>query len=147
MLKQLQLLNMHLSKLCHCYRQEYQVQLEYVPPIKEMEKALASRFIMTMASSPPDQPSIKTFFYAQHVSCVCVCVCVCVCISVCLVYIHLMITMLQVSTLHIFLMEVNLTMASATLSFILKCENPIQAPNFIKHFLQTLVSNRWLSKH
>ena len=45
-----------------------QLQLEYVPPPKELEKALASRFIMTMAASSPDQPVIKLFLYAQHVS-------------------------------------------------------------------------------
>ena len=54
---------------------------------------------------------------------------------------------LQVSTLHIFLMEVTITVATATLAFILKCENPGQARAFIKHFLETLVGNRWLSQH
>ena len=47
---------------------EMQVHLDYVPPPKELEKALAARFIMTMASSPPDKSTIKMFFYGQHVS-------------------------------------------------------------------------------
>ena len=45
-----------------------QVHLVYVPPPKELEKALAARFIMTMASSPPDKSTIKMFFYGQNVS-------------------------------------------------------------------------------
>ena len=49
-------------------RREGEVKLDYMPPPREMEKALAARFIMTMASSPPDQQVIKMFFYAQHVS-------------------------------------------------------------------------------
>jgi len=44
-------------------------------------------------------------------------------------------------------MEVTITVATATLAFILKCENPGQAQAFIKHFLETLVGNRWLSQH
>ena len=47
---------------------EMQVHLAYVPPPKELEKALAARFIMTMASSPPDKSTIKMFFYGQNVS-------------------------------------------------------------------------------
>lgn len=49
-------------------RREGQVRLDYMPPPKELEKALAAKFIMTMASSPPDQQVIKMFLYAQHVS-------------------------------------------------------------------------------
>jgi len=39
-----------------------------VPPPKELEKALATRFILTMASSPSDKSTIKFFLYAQNVS-------------------------------------------------------------------------------
>ena len=62
------------------FRREGQVKLEYMPPPKELERALSVRFIMTMASSPPNKQHVKIFFYAQHVRSVCVCVCVCVCI-------------------------------------------------------------------
>eukprot|EP00731_Ephydatia_muelleri_P035458 Em0126g1a len=33
-----------------------------------IEKALASRFVFTLASSPPDQPMLKSFVYSQNVS-------------------------------------------------------------------------------
>ena len=47
--------------------EELQVHLSHVPSVEELKKTLASRFIMTMATSPPDQPVVKMFFYAQHV--------------------------------------------------------------------------------
>ena len=50
-----------------CIRRVGQVKLHYMPPTRELEKALAARFIMTMASSPPDQNVIRMFLYAQHV--------------------------------------------------------------------------------
>ena len=49
-------------------RREGRVKLEYMPPPKEVERALGARFIMTMASSPPNKQNIKMFLYAQHVS-------------------------------------------------------------------------------
>ena len=36
-------------------------------------------------------------------------------------------------------MEVTIAVANAMLSFVLKCENPKQAPSFLKHFFKTLV--------
>ena len=57
----------------HVHRLDHQVRLGYVPPPKELEKALATRFIRTMASSAPDQPVIKFFLYAQHVSLLIIC--------------------------------------------------------------------------
>lgn len=96
---------------------EMQLQLQYVPPLKELERALASRFVMTMATSAPDQPVVKLFFYAQNVS-----------------------------TLHLFLVEANITIAEAKMTFSLKCEKPGQASAFIQHFLQTLMANNWLSQ-
>lgn len=59
-------LNVLVSLTLPC-SQEIQVELDYVPPPKELERALASRFVMTMASSPPNQPAIRFFFYARHV--------------------------------------------------------------------------------
>jgi hypothetical protein len=38
-----------------------EVRLDYMPPTRELEKALAARFIMTMASTPLDQQVIKMF--------------------------------------------------------------------------------------
>ena len=45
------------------------------------------------------------------------------------------------STLHLFLVEVNLAVANSMLSFILKCENPKLAPYFMQHFFGALVSD------
>ena len=54
--------------LCWVYHsQEVKVKLNSVPPPKALEKALAARFIMTMASSSPDQPDLQFFFFAKHV--------------------------------------------------------------------------------
>jgi len=53
---------------------------------------------------------------------------------------------LQVSTLHYFLMEVNLTMANSALSFTLKCEKQSQTEPFVKHFLQALVAKNIIYK-
>ena len=55
-------------------------------------------------------------------------------------------TLTQVSTFDLFLMEVNVTMNPPSLKFNLKCDKLSQAPDFIKHFLQTLVANDWLSR-
>ena len=49
------------------HSQEVKVRLNSLPPPKALEKALAARFILTMASSSPDQPDIHFFFFAQHV--------------------------------------------------------------------------------
>lgn len=60
-----------LHKLTNCdwfSSQEVKVRLRCVPPPKALEKALAARFIMTMASSSPDQPNLQFFFFAKHVS-------------------------------------------------------------------------------
>ena len=53
------------SALCS---HDVQVQLESVPHPRDMETALASRFVFTLASSPPDQPMLKSFLYSQNVS-------------------------------------------------------------------------------
>jgi AP-4 complex subunit beta-1 len=96
--------------------QEVRVQLNSLPPPKALEKALAARFIMTMASSSPDQPDIHFFFFAKHVS-----------------------------TMHMFLVQVIITGATLTMSVELKCEKKEQAQPFIKHYLQTLVQHNWLT--
>lgn len=44
------------------------MKLNYMPPPQEFKKILSARFILTMASSPPEQQKIKMFLYAQHVS-------------------------------------------------------------------------------
>ena len=54
---------------------------------------------------------------------------------------------LQVSTLHYFLMEVNVSLLDLNLSLTLKCEKKQQANTFIKHFLQTLITKNVLSRH
>ncbi|KAL5477915.1 hypothetical protein EMCRGX_G024771 [Ephydatia muelleri] len=59
---------------------------------KDMEKALASQFVFTLASSPPDQPMLKSFVYSQNVS-----------------------------TLHWFLAEMTIISASRELTLNLKC--------------------------
>lgn len=46
---------------------------------------------------------------------------------------------MQVSTLDIFLVEVNLAAANSMLSFVLKCENAKLAPPFMQHFFGALV--------
>ena len=38
-----------------------------------------------------------------------------------------------------FLVEVTLAVANSMLSFVLKCENPKLAPNFMQHFFGALV--------
>ena len=47
--------------------QEVKVRLRSIPPPKALEKALAARFIKTMASSSQDQPDLQFFFFAKHV--------------------------------------------------------------------------------
>jgi AP-4 complex subunit beta-1 len=96
--------------------QEVKVRLSSVPPPKALEKALAARFIMTMASSSPDQPDLTFFFFAKHVS-----------------------------TMHMFLVQVVITGATLMMFVELKCEKQEQAQPFIKHYLQTLVQHHWLT--
>ena len=52
----------------------------------------------------------------------------------------------KVSTLHLFLLEVNVALMELTLSFTLKCEKKTQAEPFVKHFLQTLILKNMLTK-
>ena len=52
---------------------------------------------------------------------------------------------LQVSTMHMFLVQVIITGATLTMSVELKCEKKEQAQPFIKHYLQTLVQHNWLT--
>lgn len=47
--------------------EELHVHLDQVPSAKKLTKNLASRFIVVIASSDPDLPVIKFYFYAQHV--------------------------------------------------------------------------------
>lgn len=47
--------------------EELHVHLDQVPSAKKLTKNLASRYIVAIASSDPDQPIIKFYFYAQHV--------------------------------------------------------------------------------
>lgn len=54
---------------------------------------------------------------------------------------------MQVSTLHLFLMEVKVSLSDLTLSFTLKCEKQSQVAAFVKHFLQTLVAKDVLFRH
>jgi hypothetical protein len=96
--------------------QEVKVRLRSMPPPKALEKALAARFIMTMASSSQDQPDLQFFFFAKHVS-----------------------------TMHLFLVQVIIAGATLVMSVELKCEKKEQAQSFIKHYLQTLVMHHWLA--
>ena len=102
---------------------------------------------MTMASSSHTEPVIKYFFYGQNVSTH----------TRTLPHTHTAShlharahththTHTQVSTFDLFLMEVNVAMNPPSLKFNLKCDKLSQAPDFIKHFLQTLVANDWLSR-
>ncbi|XP_064391971.1 uncharacterized protein LOC135339670 [Halichondria panicea] len=97
---------------------EHELTLDQVPHPKDMERVLAARFVMTMASSSNSEQVIKYFFYGQNVS-----------------------------TFDLFLMEVNVYTNPPSLKFNLKCDNLGQAPDFIKHFLQTLVGQEWLSSN
>eukprot|EP00731_Ephydatia_muelleri_P023360 Em0015g943a len=86
------------------------------PQRHDMEKALASRFVFTLASSPPDQPMLKSFVYSQNVS-----------------------------TLHWFLAEMTIMAASRELTLNLKCENLNQGESFLKHFVEVLLGSNWLA--
>jgi len=45
------------------------LELDAVPSPEELQQTMQLSNIITMASSPANQPVVKFFFYAQHVSC------------------------------------------------------------------------------
>ena len=44
------------------------VQMSRLVSVSELQGRLSDRFIMTLASSPDNQPVMKMFLFAQHVS-------------------------------------------------------------------------------
>ena len=44
------------------------LELAVVPTPDELTRTMQERSVFTMASSPPDHPVMKFYFYAQHVS-------------------------------------------------------------------------------
>ena len=53
----------------HSYSNEVKLELDVVPNPEELQQTMQLSNIITMASSPANQPVVKFFFYAQHVSC------------------------------------------------------------------------------
>lgn len=53
--------------------------------------------------------------------------------------------MLQIPSLHYFLVEVNVSVDNGMLSYVLKCENSKQAYSFTKLFLQALVQSKYIA--
>jgi len=47
------------------------LELDAVPSPEELQQTMQLSNIVTMASSPANQPVVKFFFYGQHVSCYC----------------------------------------------------------------------------
>ena len=47
---------------------EMKLELDAVPSPEELQDTMQRSNIVTMASSPANQPVVKFFFYAQHVS-------------------------------------------------------------------------------
>ena len=50
------------------YSDEMKLELDAVPSPEEFQYTMQLSNIVTMASSPANQPVVKFFFYAQHVS-------------------------------------------------------------------------------
>ena len=125
---------MHTESYSLFCRKELHVCLKSVLPPGEFTKTLSSQHIMTMASSPPNQAVVKRFMYAQHVSSLHV-------LHNTLLHGYVFIIMPQSSTLHFFLIEVNVSVDNAMLSLTLKCDNPKQTQSFTKLFLRTLVKS------
>lgn len=103
-------LNMKLSD-------EMKLELDAVPNPEELQQTMQLSNIVTMASSPANQPVVKFFFYAQHVS-----------------------------TFHYFLVEAQITVASSIIGVKMKCDNPSQSEAFMKHFQNSLVG-KWIAQH
>ncbi|XP_065890599.1 AP-4 complex subunit beta-1-like [Dysidea avara] len=96
---------------------EMKLELDAVPSPEELQQTMQLSNIITMASSPANQPVVKFFFYAQHVS-----------------------------TFHYFLAEAQVTVATSIIGVKMKCDNPSQSESFMKHFRNSLVG-KWIAQH
>ena len=111
------------------------LELDAVPSPEELQHTMQLSNIVTMASSPSNQPVVKFFFYAQHVSQCCM-------VQDRTVYLCFNI---QVSTFHYFLAEAQITVASSRMGVKMKCDNPNQSESFMKHFRNSLVG-KWIAQ-
>lgn len=88
---------------------EETIQLSSVARSKDIQHKLSKKFVSTLACSPENQPVMKMFLYAQHVS-----------------------------TFDYFLVEVTLTAADSKMKLVMKSDNPKLVHEFFLHVMETL---------